>query len=398
MAALRTDFQVKNAPPGVHNAGPNLLLHVQPIRADGRPGSRAWVCRVTVSGRRVERGLGSYPDISLADARIAAAQAAQAAKRGIDPRTAREAERGATTTFSDALDAYWAEAGRGRSGRNPDEWPNSIRRHAPKLLALPVSKVGGSDVRDAVSGIWLAKPETGRRVLQRVRAVHDYAVSKGWAAHELPMRAIMRGLPRQTAQVRHHPAVKWAEAPALFAALVARRTPAALTLAFQLATAARPGEARFASWLEVEFDRDGPATWHVPAERMKQRRPHRVPLNRAALGVLWMMLESRTWPGPLLVEGRKGALSEAAAGQALAAAGHPDKHPHGLRSTFREWAAETGEPDSLAEASLAHALPAVAAAYQRSDLLGPRRALMERWSSFLVSGLAGNQCQVAGTK
>jgi integrase len=82
----------------------------------------------------------------------------------------------------------------------------------------------------------------------------------------------------------------------------------------------------------------------VPAESMKQRRPHRVPLNWAALGVLWMMAEAKTWPGPLLVEGRKGALSEAAAGQALAAAGHPDKHPHGLRSTFREWAAETGEP------------------------------------------------------
>jgi integrase len=238
--------------------------------------------------------------------------------------------------------------------------------------------------------IWATKNSTATRVLQRILAVMDWAVAKGYRETELPVRALRRSLPKPAKREKHHAALSWEEMPAFWELLETCEGTGAAALRFAILTAARSGEVRGATWGEVDMGR---ALWSVPAERMKARRAHNVPLSPAALAILQRQrtLHIRLHgkepePSTLVFAGmREGQpLSDMSLTAVLRRMGRGDLTAHGFRSTFRDWVAEaTSYAGELAESALAHTIQnRTEAAYRRGDLLERRRELMDAWAEY----------------
>lgn len=382
---LKATFVSQCRTPGIYPDGQGLLLRVEPS------GSRRWVLRTSVRGKRVDIGLGSAREVSLREARDLADELRREARAGRHPAVKRREARGEAVTFKEAAEAVHAQREAGwKNGKHVAQWQTTLVTYAyPVIGAKPVAEIEPGDVLKVLSPIWLQKPETARRVRQRIRVVLDWAVAAGHRSQLLvnAADAVKIGLPRQPVRVQHHPAIPWREVPAFIA--TARQTPSTpvvrLGLEFLALTAARSGEVRGARWAEIDLD---VAVWTVPAERMKGHRPHRVPLVPRAFEIL---SEARLlWPdSDLVFPGRSGKpLSDMSFTMLMRRLGRSEV-PHGLRSTFRDWAAESRWERDLAEAALAHVLSSkVEAAYQRSDLLEARRPMMEAWAAFLSAAPA----------
>jgi integrase len=238
----------------------------------------------------------------------------------------------------------------------------------------------------ALEPIWQTKPETASRVRGRIEAVLDYAKARTWRSGENPARwrgHVENMLPKRSkvARVKHHAALPWAEIGGFLAKLREEDGVGARALEFTILTAARTGEAIGARWQEIDLQA---AVWTVPGERMKAGREHRVPLSDAAQRALKAVAELRddragSWVFPRGKAARP--LSNMGMNMVLRHMERADLTVHGFRSTFRDWAAETGQPADIAEAALAHTLgDKVQAAYQRGDLLERRRRLMAAWA------------------
>lgn len=387
MASL-TALQVKNAKPGRHADGKGLYLLVRDT------GSRSWLLRVMVDGHRRDYGLGSAADLSLADARDKAAEWRAIAKTGRDPSMVKRAEERAkareeakaSRTFKDAAADFMTA--HGPSWGNPKhkgQWEYTLREFAyPKIGNEPVNDIDAPMIVDALMPIWLKLPETARRVRQRIGAVLDYAHARNWRDREAPMRAVLKALPKQTAQKQHFAAVPYADAPGVVAQLrAAEHTIGRAALEFAILTAARSGEVRGATWKEVDLEA---LTWTIPAERMKARKAHIVPLTPRAVEVLQSVKAMAGEPDALVFPGLRGKpLSDATMGKAqrLLASGTT---VHGWRSCFRDWVAETTNfSGELAEMALAHTVASkVEKAYRRGNLLERRRELMNAWAAYLA--------------
>ena len=372
--------------PGLHGDGNGLYLRVT------GSGSRSWMQRIVIHGRRRDLGLGGYPATGLAEARALALANKALVIAGRDPLA--ERRRADVPTFRDAArKVYEANLPRWRSGKHTVNWWGSLERHAlPVLGHMKVHRIRRSDVLAVLEPIWTVRPETARRVRQRIRTVlrwceaHDYCTSN--AAGD----ALNGALPPMPLVKSHFRALPYREVTealetvdASDASLVAK-----LCLRFLVLTAARSGETRGATWDEIDEEA---REWRLPAERMKGRVPHRVPLSEAALTVLdqanllrdgsRLVFPSPTRPGR--------PLSDMALSKLLRTTGLAERATvHGFRSTFRDWAAEcTSAPHAVMELSLAHAVgSSVEQAYARSDLIAKRRALMDEWGSF-VTGVIG---------
>lgn len=380
-AAIRSGAKAKLAD------GEGLTLSVGGKRA-------AWTLRTRVDGKPREIGLGAYPAVTLAAARDKARQAREVVAKGDDPGAARRAvvaerREAAARTFEAVARKLHAELEPGyRNKKHAAQWIATLEVHTfPAFGDKPVAAISGPMVLAALDPIWTRTPETARRVRQRIGAVLDYAHVRGWreAAPNVKLLA-KRGLPAQPDLKRHHPAVEYADAPAVVARISeAPQTMGRLALLFTILTAARSGETRGATWAEI--DRDA-ATWTVPALRMKAKREHVVPLSAAALDVLDRV---RTYGQPaqamaLVFPGAKGALmSDMTMGKAQRLAA-PGSTVHGWRSTFRDWAGETTAfPADVLEACLAHAVGnRVQRAYQRGTMLAKRREVMEQWAAYVT--------------
>jgi integrase len=397
--------------PGRHTDGDGLHLHV---RADGTSG---WVLRYRLHGKQRDLGLGGYPDVGLARARELAREARGLVAQGVDPSVQRRLKRQAAADEASRARSFRAVAEalietRRTGWRNPKhaaQWAATLTTHAyPQLGALPVSQIGTEAVLRVLRPIWTRTPETASRLRGRIEAVLDFARARGWRAGENPARwrghlAELLSPPRKVAAVSHQPALAWQEVPAFLKALEARDGMAALALRFLILTAARSGEVREMRWSEVDWDA---RVWTIPAERMKARRLHRVPLSDAALGVL-EAVRPLTPAGPagrgahVFPGGRAGrplsdmALSMLVRGMALDGLpeGVPPRWrdadgravvPHGFRTSFRAWTRAQGWPDHLGEIALAHVdKDKVRAAYARDDLLEERRTMMEAWEQWV---------------
>lgn len=396
MATL-TPISVRNAKPGRHADGNGLYLIVRDT------GSRQWLLRVVVpnlaggEAKRQDFGLGSAGDVSLADARKKAAQWREWAKAGRDPRVAQriaDKERADQDAVYDRTFQWVAERAHEamrpawRNGKHSDQWISTLATYAfPKIGSEPVETIDGPAIVDLLSPIWLSKPETARRVRQRVAAVLDYAHAKGWRSTEAPMRSIMAGkaLARQPKGKEHHEAVAYVDAPATIAKLRAKpETIGRLALEFAIVTATRSGEVRGATWDEVDLDA---GLWTIPASRMKAKREHVVPLTGRAKELLASAAEHRTsskadaaiFPG----SARK-AISDMTMLRALREVA-PGATVHGWRSTFRDWIAEcTAFDGEIAEMALAHTIGnKVERAYRRGNLVEKRRTMMAAWDTYL---------------
>lgn len=387
-----------------------LLVQITPA------GSKSWILRATVGTKRRDIGLGGYPDVSLAQARERGREARDMIRRGIDPVEQRKAARAALTaqqkrglTFAAAVDRYCsAKLGELRNDKHRAQWRATLDTYAaPALGDLLVGDIAVSDVQRALEPIWTTKTETASRLRGRIEAVLAWATVAGHRTGDNPARwkgnldAILPK-PGKVAKVEHHPALAMADAPGWFADLRKRDGTATRALEFMALTAARSGEVRGATWAEIDLDA---ALWTIPAARMKAGREHRVPLTDAALSLLEAMPRLGDLPF-VFPAARGGQLSDMALSACMRRineareGGYLDPRsgrpavPHGLRSTFRDWAAEKGLARDMAEIALAHVVGTeVERAYRRSDMLDRRRRMMAEWGAFL-RGETGNVVRI----
>jgi len=368
---------------GRYNDGEGLALLI------GKRGGKSWMVRIQKDGRRRDIGLGSASKVPLKLARERAAAVRSQVEAGIDPIAERQKAAG-IPTFAEAAKMVFAE--NEPNWRNPihrAQWLSSLERYAfPAFGNRSVVQVDAAAVRDALAVIWLAKPETAKRVRQRTRAVIDWAVAKGYRETGLAMPVIDRSLPKQRAKPKHHPALPYAELPEFMGKLRSGESMGRLALEAVILTAGRSGEIRGAVWSELDLEA---ALWTIPADRMKGGREHVVPLSEAAVDLFTRMKEHKRGDSHLVFPGQKRGrplsdmtLTKVMRDMELKAT------PHGFRSTFRDWVAEqTDWPAELAEAALAHVVrDKTVAAYQLGSMLEKRRELMAAWADY-CDGLDG---------
>lgn len=367
--------------PGRYSDGDGLFLEI-----NGK-GAASWILRVQNNGKRQDIGLGSTKSVSLKDARAAAFATRQRIAQGINPVAERKQERHTIPTFREAAKLVHEEHKKAwKNGKHQNQWIATLTTYAfPKIGDLTVDEIEGPAIRDVLAPIWLAKPETARRVRQRIGAVLDWSYAKGYRPSEAPMRSLSRGLPRQPRKDGHFAAMPWPEIPAFIQRLRERVSVGRVALEALILTAARSGEIRGATWDEVDLKA---GLWSVPAERMKMGRPHQVPLAPETIETFRRAEAFRAPCTNLVFPGQqlKRPLSDMTLTKALRDFGL-EVTVHGFRSAFRDWVAEeTNYPGEVAEAALAHTVAnKVEAAYRRTDYLEKRRALMREWGAFCMS-------------
>ena len=382
MAKLTTRFVQTVTEPGRYSDadGTGLLLVV------GKSDAKSYIQRMSIRGRVHDIGLGSARWTTLAEARAAARANKKLAIQGGDPLALKAGRH--VPTFAEAADkviAIHAEGWRD-GGKSERQWRASLRDYAmPRLGRMRVDQIGPADVMAVLLPIWNEKRETARRVRQRVGAVLKWAIAEGHRIDNPAGDAIGAALPKNGSHRKHYRALPHGEVGAALATI--RQSPAwpstRLALEFLTLTAARSGEVRAARWSEIDEEA---TTWTVPADRMKAGREHRVPLSRAAMAIL---SEARALsdcaPDSLIFPSQRGrALSDMTLSKAMKDRGI-DAVPHGFRSSFRDWAGESGVAREVAESALAHVVKdSTEAAYARTDYLDRRAKVMEAWAAYLT--------------
>ena len=289
---------IKSAGPGRHFDGNGLILFVE------KNGARRWLQRFTINGKRREAGLGSPPVVTLAQAREAAIENLRAVRNGRDPIAERQSARNALAarrmTFAEAMEAFLdKKAPEFSNKKHLAQWYTTLETYAlPIIGKMPVEQISVDDVLAVLTPIWLTKTETATRVRQRIEAVLRWATVAGYRHGPNPARwqdNLKERLPSpdKITKVKHQPALALTDAADWFAKLKAREGNGARALEFVALTAARSGEVRGMTWAEVDFEY---GAWSVPAERMKMKREHRVPLTEAAIVLLKGLPRHRTSP------------------------------------------------------------------------------------------------------
>ena len=368
--------------PGRYSDGDGLHLFIT------KKGRKSWVQRITVDGRRRDIGLGGYPTVSLAQARKRATDNREAISSGRDP--VAEKHRPEVPTFSEAAyTVHEANKPRWRNGSHTSAWIQTLERHAfPKIGNQKIDTVSRTDVLAVLAPIWSTRPETARRVRQRMRTIFKWAMANELIEANPAGEAIDGALPSMPKVKAHLRALPYREVgPALRTVEASQTSPASKhCLKFLILTAARSGEARGATWDEIDLEG---AAWTIPGSRMKAGMEHRVPLSYQALDALMLAqhLEDGSrlcFPSPL----RQGKmLSDMTMTKILRSTGLADQATvHGFRTSFKTWTMEqTDTPWAVGEAALAHQLGgSVEQAYARSDLFDRRRTLMQQWVDYLT--------------
>ena len=368
--------------PGRYGDGGTLFLVVAPR------GSKSWVQRITIDGRRRDIGLGGYPFVGLAAARQKAVDNRAAIMAGRDPlaekrRSSMPTFRQAARRTCDALSPGW------RNRKHTVGWMQSLERHAfPVIGDVSVDRIAREDVLRVLTPIWSSRPETARRVRQRIRATLRWAWAHGYVDGNVAGEGIEGALPKMPAVKQHFRALPYREVAAALGTVNRSRASVAAKLCLRLLvlTATRSGEARGARWDEIDLEA---AEWRIPAERMKAHNAHRIPLSRPALAVLEQARLLDDGSGLVFPSSvRRGRpLSDMTLTKLLRTQGIAERATvHGFRSSFRDWASEcTDTPHAVMELSLAHRVGSnVEQAYARSDLLAKRRVLMEQWGAFVA--------------
>ena len=390
---------------GRYPDGNGLYLRVMPS------GSRQWVQRIVIQGRRRDLGLGGYPLMPLDEARALAAYNRRIARVYKGDPTASPMAPGpmggpiapgpmpsgpmggaptpaAVVTFEQAAKQVQQEnLPHWKNDKHATSWLQTLQRHAfPKLGSLPVNQITGQDVLQVLRPIWSTRQETARRVRQRMRATFGWAIAHGYMASNPAGEQIDGALPKQRNGQKHLRALPHAEVGAALEVIAGSTAGKATKLALHMLvlTACRSGEVRGTRWSEIDFDK---RLWTIPAERTKTSKPHRVPLSDAAVQVLAQAKALADSSGLVFPSQRGRELSTMTLTKLLRSTGLAERATvHGFRSSFRDWCAETGKDRAIAEAALSHVVGGVEGAYFRSDLFKQRRALMQGWADYLTSG------------
>ena len=276
------------------------------------------------------------------------------------------------------------------AGRTAKIWESRLRRYAfPQIGKRRVDKIDTRDVMAVLLPIWNVKRQTARRIRQYIGAVMKWSVAEGHRQDNPAGDAIGAALPKSSGPAKHYRTIPHSEVRDAIARVrdSGAGTTTKLAIEFLILTAARSGEVRFAEWSEIDLDA---ATWTVPAERMKTKRAHRVPLSARALAIPTEADDLADASGLIFPSPRGKPLSDATLSKLIRELGIKSV-PHGFRSSFRDWVSEsTNAPREVAEAALAHVVwSQVEAAYARSDLFDKRRKLMDQWATYLNADAMG---------
>ena len=371
--------------PGRYRCDQTLYLAVEP------GGSKHWIQRLVVAGKRRDLGLGSYPLTSLSEGRERAWENRKLARRGGDPMpsVARVPTFGHAAGKVEAANAQW-------SARTVAVRRAALDGYAGALMDLPVDGISRENVLAILMPVYEQKPPTARTLRGWIRGAFGWAQAHGYVEHNVAGEMIDGALPRQAPAKEHRKALPYGEVGAALAkvdASTAGETTKAC-LRFAALTAVRSNEARGATWNEIDLDA---REWRIPAERMKTSAEHRVPLSDAAVRVLEAM---RACPdSDLVFPARQGKpISQSTLIRALQTASGTDASVHGFRTSFRTWAAEKSNATrDVAEMCLAHKVGSdIERSYSRSDLFDKRRALMDSWAAY-VSGDTGKVLRYAAS-
>jgi integrase len=373
---------VKAASAGKYSDGGGLWI----FKSD--EGGGKWVLRVHVHGRRREMGLGAYPRVSLKEARLEADKWRRVSQQGIDPIKHRQAAQRAAVrnlhVLKDvALDAFESRKaelkGDGKAGR----WFSPLELHIiPKLGKVPVSEIDQTDIRDTLAPIWHTKADTARKAMNRLSICMRHAAALGLDVDLQATDKAKALLGKQRHKAQNVPALHWQDVPQFYQSL-SDGAVTHLALRLLILTAVRSLPLRFLHLDQIDGD-----VWTIPAESMKGRKDatsdFRVPLSSEALSVIEQATAFQK-AGYLFPSVRKGVISDATMSRMMERRGMTER-PHGFRSSFRDWVAETtNTPHEVAETCLGHVSGgAVERAYRRTDFLEQRRVLMERWSSLVM--------------
>ena len=337
-----------------------------------------------ILGRRRELGLGGFPLVSLAEAREKAFANRKLAREGGNPLTGRVRTEG-IPTFAVAAERVWHDKRAGwRHPQHAQDWLSSLRRHVlPHIGDVPVCDVTSADILETLRRVWHVRPETARRIRQRIYAVMEWAVAMH-VRDDNPCDRLGKVLGPQQDIVQHMRALPYRDVAAAVETVCASGATPAVKLVFEflVLTAARSGEVRGARWGEI----DRPArVWTIPARRMKSKREHRIPLTGRAAEILTIARRLGDGRGPFVFPSQGGKPISITRLPRLLQNLKVAAVPHGFRSSFRDWAAElTNHPREVVEAALAHVVGnQTEAAYARSDLFERRRRLMDDWAEYL---------------
>lgn len=374
---------------GLHAVGGVDGLHLQ-INENG---AKSWILRIRVNNKRRDIGLGSFPTISLSEARENARRIRQDVRQGIDPvqerkekRNALQASRAAEITFEMASTQFIAVKSTEWKGEKQKQvWENSLLEYAYPLIGkLQVKDIELSHIVKILEPIWQDKTETAVRLRGRIENILDWATVRKYRTGDNPARwkghldKILPN-PEKFRKKAHFPALPLNQIKDFMTSLYTKDGFGSQALAFLILTVARSGEVRGATWDEIDFSAK---TWTIPAARMKAGKEHRIPLSDAAIRILQNQPrhDGVNYIFPAL---RGGKLSDTTL-LAVMRRMNVTAVPHGFRSTFRDWVAEhTNFPNEVAEMALAHTIKSrVESAYRRGDLFKKRKQMMTKWASF----------------
>lgn len=388
--ALTAQFVRTVQDAGKYFDGHGLYLRVEPN------GSRFWVQRITIRGKRCELGLGSPALVSLVEARTKALENRKLAREGGDPLAARR-EASAILTFEEAArKVHEMHKPTWRNEKHAAQFIATLETYVfPRLGKLKVPDVTTADVLAVLAPIWIEKAETARRIRQRIGTVMKWTVAQGWRKDN-PAENIGQALPKHEKTKVNRKALPYAEVAGCIDAVKNSGAGMATKLALELLvlTASRSGEIRLAAWSEIDL---AGKVWEIPAERMKMKRPHRVPLSSRAVTILHEAKALNDGSDLVFAGMKKGKpLSDMTLSKLVKELGF-DADVHGFRTSFRTWAQErTNFPREVAEAALAHAVgDAVEQAYARSDVFDKRRKMMDAWSAYLAEKRTDNVVRIA---
>ncbi len=369
-----------------------LYLNVSKARG-GRPPAKSWVLRYRLCGEQHDMGLGPFRLLPLEYARDRAREIHELVKMGVDPQAQEEAERESRRLEREdrlngesfakvAQEVFDIRRTAWTSEKHAEKWMASLRNDVfPELGKLSIEYIGKKEVVDVLAPIWNTKRDTARRVKQRMSAVFAYAIDTDRHPGPNPCDLSKDALPQDKVEVKHRPAMPWPDVPAFLVELKSRRGMSARCLEFLILTGTRSGEARGARWDEIDGD-----VWTIPAERMKAKREHRIPLTEEAMNILkWIREERRD--GDLVFPSPQGKQQSDVVFHALyQRMGRKGFTTHGFRTTFKTWAQENSpHPDEISELSLAHTVGGkVRNAYARSDLFEQRRDELEQWACYVM--------------
>jgi integrase len=372
--------------PGFYPDGRGLYFSVSPA------GSRSWIYRFMLRGRSRDMGLGAFPDVSLADARIKATAARSLCRDGIDPierrdetRKSKAIEKSRSISFEKCTALYFeANKAAWRNERHAHDWDFSFRNHVfPQIGQLPVRDVDTAAILKVLEPIWLTRSVTAGRIRGRIEAVLAYATVRQFREGANPAQwkhhlSHLLPKPGKLRTVQHHPALPYDQTATFLVDVRAQPGAPASALEFLILAASRTAEVLDGKLCEIDFDK---ALWTIPASRMKMRVEHRVPLSPAALAIA---RNAGAADREYIFENEFGSrLEKGIFFELLRSMNRDDLTTHGFRSTFRDWAAAcTDHPNHVVEMALAHTVGKVEGAYRRDPMIEKRRLLMNDWADY----------------